>query len=692
MTEKSRVGKLAVILHADVAGSTMLVHRNEQLAHERIRGTFQRFGYAITKYHGQVRELRGDALLAEFERVSDAVSAALAFQAKQIDHNAQLDDDIQPAVRVGIAMGEVIIADDTVTGAGVILAQRLEQLAEPGCVVIQGAAHETIPGRFPFMYDNLGDHVVKGFDDPVRVYSAKLKPGFAIPQPTPLTNKKRKTKVAAAAVFLIIAAVFFFRFGYLQTREASYAEAPLDAHRIAVLPFTNLSTGANDAYFADGLTEELISQLSRINDLRVIARTSVLQYKNANKGVDVIGRELEVGTILEGSVRKAGDKVRITAQLIDVPSQTHHWSRDYDRRLENIFEVQSDIAKKVGDALRITLLPEVATVMSTPGTNNPEAYDAYLQGLFYLQKRSNEDARKATDFFKQAIHLDPNFAGAYAKLSHNYYNSAYLAFDMSSEEVAALARDAAKKAIELDPNLADGYVQLAEVLLHYDWDWRGAEAALKKAVELNPSDLRAHKVLGHRLLSVVLRRSEEGITESQLAARLDPMSPSNQEGLGWAYYHGERFGDALAQFKKAWEMFPNQAWTGVGVAQSQMMLGHRDEALTTMEESMALRPDNALLQGFLAWAYGSAGETDKAKLVLEEIRNNEPYNPPAMPLAWGYTGLGDKEMALTWLDKAFQNRDFMLIFMQAPEFRQVLAGEPRYQQLREKLKLEGPAS
>ena len=247
-------GTLAVILHADVAGSTELVHQNEQLAHQRIQDTFHRFGDTISKYHGHVRELRGDALLAEFERASDAVTAALAFQAGQTDHNAQLNDNIQPTVRVGIAMGEVIIADDTITGTGVVLAQRLEQLSKPGGVVIQGAAYETIPGRFPFEYEDLGRHEVKGFEQPVRVYSASLKSDTDIPQPGPLGHGNRNTIVAIAAVAFIVAGIALMWFKPWEVREKPAMEERMafalpDKPSIAVLPFTNMSDDAAAGIF-----------------------------------------------------------------------------------------------------------------------------------------------------------------------------------------------------------------------------------------------------------------------------------------------------------------------------------------------------------------------------------------------------------------------------------------------------------
>ncbi|MEE8121196.1 MAG: adenylate/guanylate cyclase domain-containing protein, partial [Anaerolineales bacterium] len=279
--------KLAVILHADVVGSTALVQKNETLAHERIQESFRRFSKTIESYGGTTHELRGDALVAGFGRVSDAICASVAFQRENSDFNTTLEDDIQPRLRLGIAMGEVVIADNTVTGEGVVLAQRLEQIAKPGGVCIQGAAYETVPKRLPFHYETLGEQTLKGFEEPVRAYGITLKAGEAVPAPESVS---RSEKLA------------------LKTP---------DKPSIAVLAFTNMSGDPEQEYFSDGLTEDIITALTHWRSFPVIARNSSFAYKD--KPVDIIrvGQELQARYLLEGSVRKGADRVRISAQLID---------------------------------------------------------------------------------------------------------------------------------------------------------------------------------------------------------------------------------------------------------------------------------------------------------------------------------------------------------------------------------------
>jgi len=329
--------KLAVILHADVVGSTSLVHEDESLAHQRIQGAFRCFSETIEKYHGRVRELRGDALLADFERPSDAVTAALSFQADHACYVDKLDDDIRPVVRIGIAMGEVIVADSTVTGAGVVLAQRVEQLSEPGGVCITAAIHEGMPKRMPFDLAARGEQQVKGFDELVRVYDVSLKAGGAIPEPEVLAQSE------------------------------SAAPAVPDRPSIAVLPFDNMSGDSEQEYFADGISEDLITALSKIHWFFVIARNSSFAYKGQSVDVTRVADELGVRYVIEGSVRNAGKRVRISAQLIDATTGRHVWAERYDRSLVDIFELQDEMTQTIVGAVE----PELSAVEREQAARKP---------------------------------------------------------------------------------------------------------------------------------------------------------------------------------------------------------------------------------------------------------------------------------------------------------------------------------
>jgi adenylate cyclase len=366
--------------------STELVHQNEQIAHERILETFRRFGDTIAKYHGQVRELRGDALLAEFERASDAVSAALGFQVEQLNYLAQLKDSIQPRVRVGITMGEVVIADDTITGTGVVLAQRLEQVSDPGGVVIQGAAYETIPGRFPFEYEDLGEQVLKGFAQPIRAFAVRLRPGKELPVPEVIATP--------------------------QSAEPEGLKVP-DKPSIAVLAFDNLSGDPGQEYLSDGISESIITGLSRFTGLFVIARQSSFSYKGKATRVQEIASSLGVQYILEGSVQRSSNKVRVIAQLIDAMTGHHLWVQKYDRQWEDIFALQDDITQHIISnigSFEGPLEKAAQVQIKQKAPSDLRAYDYLLLGrerFFLVTKEGNAKAR---ELFQKSVELEPSYS------------------------------------------------------------------------------------------------------------------------------------------------------------------------------------------------------------------------------------------------------------------------------------------
>ena len=437
------------------------------------------------------------------------------------------------------------------------------------------------------------------------------------------------------------------------------------------------------------MTEELIAQLAKMGELSVIARTSVLRYADTEKSIDEIGRELGVGTILEGSVRKAGDEVRITTQLIDVDNETHIWSENYDRSFDGIFAIQSGIAEQVAEALQITLLVGEREQIEDRGTDDVEAYELYLRGLYFFNRWTKEGASKAKSYLEQAVQKDPDFAEAHAKLAELHRQALYQDYT-SPEQRWAEWRGAVEKALELDDALAEAHSALATYRMSVEWDWDGAERSLRQAIALNPSYAQAHQFMGHHLLSAARRQHDEAIIELRKAVELDPWSSTVQQSLGFGYWHAERYDEAVAQFRKVEEMFPDAPFLYTGLSQSLAMQGRFSEAVIEAEKGAEIAPENAFIKGLVAWTYGVAGRLDEAYRVIEDLEAKAAEKPvPAMAMAWAYTGVGDKDRALEWLEKGYQDRDVAMFYMQGPDFRQLLDDEPRYQELRRKMRL-GP--
>jgi TolB-like protein len=460
MAESRQSSKLAVILHADIAGSTALVQQDEQLAHERIQDTFRRFSKTIDKYHGRVRELRGDALLADFERASDAVSATLAFQAEQSEYIDTLTDSILPIVRVGIAMGEVIIADNTVTGTGVVLAQRVEQLAEPGGVCVTAAIHEALPQRMPFDQKNLGEQQVKGFEEQIRVYAISLSPGASIPGPeTPLNSKSESPKLP-------------------------------DKPSIAVLPFNNMSGDPEQDYFSDGITEDITIALSYFTGLFVIARNSAFSYKGQSVDARQVASELGVRYLLEGSVRRMGNRIRITGQLISATTGSHIWAERFDGDLDEIFDLQDEISRKiVGSIMPHIELAEFDRSRRLQSTSL-SSYELSLKAksLIYDSFRTGDadELQIAIDTAHTALGQDDRNTHALWSLCIANLERYLYRWSSYPDEDLNQAFKLAERIVQVDSSNADGHGLLGCVRI-YRREFDLAVADFARALSLNPN-------------------------------------------------------------------------------------------------------------------------------------------------------------------------------------------------------------
>jgi TolB-like protein/Tfp pilus assembly protein PilF len=564
MAKDSLSGKLAVILHTDVAGSTRLVQQDEQLAHERIQDAFRRFSDTIGKYHGRVQELRGDALLAEFERASDAVTAALAFQSDHHDHLGNISDDIQPELRIGIALGEVVIADGTVTGAGVVLAQRVEQLAEPGGLCITSAVHEALPNRMPFSIESLGEQALKGFEDHVRVYRVRLSTGESVPLPQLKSHRQvtpgnwwQRTAIVVAVVLVAAGVGYWSKYSLPQEESASIENMafPLpDKPSIAVLPFTNKSSDADQEYFAEGVTEDIITDLSKVSGLFVVARDSTFAYRMPEVKLTQVAEALGVRYILEGSVRRSGQNIRITAQLVDVLDGTHLWSERYDRKLEDVFAVQSEVAAHVAKALAVTLKSEEHERLFQKYTTNIEAYDTFILARRVVDSPSRENVERGGQLFERVIQLDPNFAGGYAGLSFNYSVKARFGYGSSRKSDSMKSLELAHKAIEIDSQFGWSYVALGGAQLAAG-DASSAVETMRQALVLQPGDHEVHLFMG--LYLQFAGQSATAIEHLELASRMNPVgSVRNLAFLGMAYFMNKRYADSIEIWTRRLDKYP----------------------------------------------------------------------------------------------------------------------------------------
>jgi len=583
--EESPSRTLAAILHADVVGSTILVQRDESLAHTRIQDAFRRLSSIIETYHGVTQELRGDALVAQFARVSDAVSAAVAFQNSNTEANAQLKDDLKPQVRIGISLGEVIIADRTVTGAGVVLAQRIEQLAQPGGVCIHGAVYETLPRRLPFDYSSLGDQQLKGFEEPIRVYSVNPRLGVPLPEPerialsrTPKRTAKPQWIKALGAPVAIVFASLFAVWVFLDAGPNSFTGPPSLVSRpsIAVLPFHNLSASHEQEYFSDGITGDIINDLSKFSNLSVISRNSVFTYKGAPISAQIVGEQLGVEYVLEGSVQRANEQVRINTQLVDTGSQRQLWAARYDEPISNLFDVQDKIVQEIVRALSVRVSDiERRRVFAQSEPKFP-AYDVTLQARALVSTLTRQDNFEARKLFRRSIGLDSSYSPAYAGLGRTHLNAVLFGWTDAPERELQDAEKLARRAIALDETCVDAHRLLASVYLQRR-QHHLAILEFERAIVLNPNDAESHARQG--IAFVYTGRIEAAIRSLELALRIDPnMSAGAQMHLGMAYYLNDQYEDALIWLERARARNPENVFTRVVLAATYAQLNNREQA------------------------------------------------------------------------------------------------------------------
>jgi len=529
---------------------------------------------------------------------------------------------------------------------------------------------ETLPRRG---YRFIAPVETAGADPPVAT-SEGLHPGASL--------RKWWLLASAGALLAIPLLSIGLNVDGMRDRLLSLYAAPRIAS-LAVLPLENLSGDATQEYFADGMTDELITEVAKISSLRVISRTSVMQYKGAHKPLAAIANELGVDAVVEGTVVRSGQKVRITGQLIRARDDRHLWSEKYERDLGDIVTLQGEVAQAIASQIQIKLTPQEHTNLARARPVRPQAYEAYLKGTYFLNKLTEASLYKSIEFFSQAITLDPAYAPAYAGLSQSYVYLGIFGLRPSGE-VYPQARAAAMKALQLDETVAEAHNTLADVKKGYDWDWVAAEAEYKRALELNASYSRAHSWYADYLSK--MGRHDEAIAEAKRARELDPISVNSNTLLGMILYRARRYDESREACQKALELdptHPNALWFQALAHEQKHEL---PEAIAELKEAVSIS-DTPLYRGLLANAYALAGERAKALSALDELKalSLQRYVSP-LDIAVVYTGLGDRNSAFQWLEKAYQERTMRIQELPDPIFDS-LRSDPRFRDLMRRIGL-----
>jgi adenylate cyclase len=457
----------------------------------------------------------------------------------------------------------------------------------------------------------------------------------------------------------------------------------LDRRRLAVLPLVSLSPDPNDEYFADGLTEELITTLSRIRELKVIARTSAMRYKGEKKSVEQIGRELKVGSVIEGSVRKAEGRVRISVQLINCATEEHLWAERYDRELKDIFAVQTDIADKVASALEVKLVRGGRELM-TSRTEDTGAYTLYLKGRYHWNTRSEAGLARATKFFEESVSRDPGYALAYVGLADCYSIMGLYGFRRPSV-VYPQARELALKALELNPELAEAHASMGEILMHYYFDWKQAGYELDRALHLSPNYATAHLWKGTYLAA--LGRLEDSVSTTKKAEELDPLSMICVTEVGKILYLSRRYEEAEEQYMRSLTVDPKFAIAHKGLAMVYAQKSMFDLGIVEIQKAVELSERSAFTLADAGYIYAVAGMKEEAEKILKELRHlSEEQYVPAYGIAEIYAGLGDIDTSLTWLERAYADRGSLTWILTDPCLDS-LRGEERFKIILSKMGL-----
>jgi adenylate cyclase len=632
----SQSRQLTAIMFTDIAGYTAMMQEDEELALQLRLKLKKKLEDEVYSHHGRILEFRGDGALCSFNSAIEGVRAALALQ---------LGMQTTPFVplRIGMHTGDVVVDGDNIYGDGVNIASRMESFAVPGSIFISGKVYDDIKNQKDIQTISMGKFFLKNVKEEVEIFAIS-NPGIKIPDSGSLKGKGEKVQQKC----------------------------------ILVLPFVNMSNDEEQEYFSDGLTEELISSLSRLKDMRVISRTTSMKYKSTNKDIKTIGIETGASYIMEGSVRKHGSNLRIAAQFVDANRDTHLWAETYSGSLEDIFDIQEKVSSKIVEALRIQLTREEKQTLQKRFTENSEAYQLYLQGRHFWSRRNEEGLKTATRFFEKALEKDPNYALAWAGLADTYTLMGEYT-NISRRELYPKQTAAVNKALKIDNRLAEAHISLAISLMLNEWDWKNSEKEFKIGIELNPNYATGRHWYAEWLL--FKGNFNEALREISLAVELDPVSQGILKDKGIHFYYTRQYDEAIDIALKTLDLDPDFAPAHRLLSLAYQGKGMYNKAIAENQHWGELTGSKVKTEVALVQIYAAAGYKEEAGKMINHIETNNLSGNDYRGMAIIYASLGENDMAFYWLEKSYEKREESLCSIKIDPKMDSLRSDPRFNDL-----------
>jgi len=671
--------KLAAIMFTDMVGYSSLSQVNETLALKLLDRHQKIVRSILTKYSGREIETAGDSFFIEFQSALEAANCAIEIQSTLHERNQNHKPEEQIMLRIGLHLSDVVQVDDRLHGNGVNIAARLEPLAATEGICLSEDFARAVHNKLEYPVVKKSKVSLKNISEPMDIFCIKL-PWVEekIVKPKKKKSTKRILKFAIPILFVTFAVIYFL------SSLATYKDIQ---KRIAVLPFYSIGGDTTEEYFADGMTEQLISSLSNLSELNVIARSSVMKYKDLERNIKEIGKELKVGTILEGSIRQSENKARITVQLINAQTQENLWAMDYDREVEDVFELQSEIAQRIAQQLKVQLKSDELRKLGIGESVNKSGYKSYLLGKFNLNRSTFDGLSKSISYFEDALKFGGEFARTYTGLA-----DAYTLMSLSGNssipmsESVAKAKENVLKALGMDESLGEAHALLAYINFKLEWNFDEAEKEFEKAIELSPGCSRAHEWYAEYLM--IRGNFGDALESMQKAYELDPLSVSVNYGRGKIYFYNDDLEDAASWFDKTINLDPLFPEAYASLGETYTLLGEYERGITILRKAVELSNNKPSVLAHLAYNYAKFGEKEKAIRVLEEL--NERSKKEIID-SFGfvpiYIGLENFDKAFAMLNKSYEEKNSSILSIKIEPMFYILHDDDRFDEIVEKIGL-----